>query len=138
MQAKNEKRPVDGFPAKQVWRNGHGTTQGTAAARERERTSSLGPLGFDIGQIDPERSCSGKLLSPSRRRACIELVRGKVKISQRRVCHVLGQQRSTQRRVPRGCADEKRLVADTIELTHQYDRYGYQRVAALLRYLEAA
>jgi len=45
----------------------------------------------------------------------------------------LGQHRSTQRRLPKGRADEERLVADMIELTRQYGRYGYRRVAALLR-----
>ena len=56
-----------------------------------------------------------------------------MKISERRVCRALGQHRSTQRQLPRGCADEERLVADMIELTRQYGRYGYRRVAALLR-----
>ncbi len=56
-----------------------------------------------------------------------------MKISERRVCRALGQHRSTQRQLPRGCADEERLVADVIELTRQYGRYGYRRVAALLR-----
>ena len=46
---------------------------------------------------------------------------------------MLGQHRSTQRRVPRGRADEERLVEDMIELARQYGRYGYRRVAALLR-----
>jgi transposase InsO family protein len=32
-----------------------------------------------------------------------------------------------------GRADEARLVADMIELTRQYGRYGYRRIAALLR-----
>ena len=54
-------------------------------------------------------------------------------ISERRVCRVLGQHRSTQRRQPRGRADEERLVADMVELTRQYGRYGYRRIAALLR-----
>ncbi|WP_288992835.1 IS3 family transposase [uncultured Marinobacter sp.] len=75
----------------------------------------------------------GKLLSPSRRRACIVLVRSQMKVSERRVCRALGQHRSTQRRLPKGRADEERLVADMIELTRQYGRYGYRRVAALLR-----
>ncbi|BBU54860.1 insertion element protein [Mameliella alba] len=43
------------------------------------------------------------------------------------------QHRSTQRKVPRGRADEERLVADMIELARQYGRYGYRRIAALLR-----
>ncbi|MDE1132577.1 MAG: IS3 family transposase [Ascidiaceihabitans sp.] len=75
----------------------------------------------------------GKLLSPSRRRACIDHVRSEFKVSERRVCRVLGQHRSTQRRLPRGRADEERLVEDMIELTRQYGRYGYRRIAALLR-----
>ena len=54
-------------------------------------------------------------------------------VSERRVCRVLGQHRSTQRRLPQGRADEDRLVADMIELTRQYGRYGYRRIATLLR-----
>ena len=46
---------------------------------------------------------------------------------------MLGQYRSTQRYRPRGRADEGQLVADMIELARQYGRYGYRRVAALLR-----
>ena len=46
---------------------------------------------------------------------------------------MLGQHRSTQRRIPRGRDDEDRLVADMIELARQYGRYGYRRIAALLR-----
>lgn len=56
-----------------------------------------------------------------------------MKISERRVCRVLGQHRSTQRRLPQGRADEELLVADMIELARQYGRYGYRRIAALLR-----
>ena len=56
-----------------------------------------------------------------------------MRVSERRVCRVLGQHRSTQRRLPVGRADERRLVADMIALTRQYGRYGYRRIAALLR-----
>jgi putative transposase len=45
----------------------------------------------------------------------------------------LGQHRSTQRHVPHGRNDEARLVADMIELARQFGRYGYRRIAALLR-----
>lgn len=54
-------------------------------------------------------------------------------VSERRVCRVLGQHRTTQRRVPRGRTDEARLIADMITLARQYGRYGYRRIAALLR-----
>jgi len=53
-----------------------------------------------------------------------------MKVSERRVCRALGQHRSTQRRLPQGRADKNRLVADMIELTRQYVRYGYRRVVA--------
>ncbi len=46
---------------------------------------------------------------------------------------MLGQHRSTQRRIPRGRPDEEQLVADMIELARQYGRYGYRRIAVLLR-----
>jgi putative transposase len=56
-----------------------------------------------------------------------------LKLSERRVCRVLGQHRSTQRRVPKGREDEDRLTADIIELARQYGRYGYRKIAELLR-----
>jgi putative transposase len=54
-------------------------------------------------------------------------------LSERRVCRVLGQHRSTQRRVPQGRNDEERLTADIIALARQYGRYGYRKIAELLR-----
>jgi len=54
-------------------------------------------------------------------------------VSERRACAALGQHRSTQRKVPRGRNDEERLTADIIELARQYGRYGYRKIAALLR-----
>jgi transposase InsO family protein len=47
---------------------------------------------------------------------------------------VLGQHRSTHRKVPRGADDEQRLTDDIIALAKQYGRYGYRRVTALLRH----
>jgi putative transposase len=60
-------------------------------------------------------------------------VRDRLVVSERRACRVLGQHRSTQRHLPQGREDEARLVADMIELARQYGRYGYRRIAALLR-----
>ena len=54
-------------------------------------------------------------------------------MSERRICRVLGQYRSTQRKVPRGANDEQALTEDIIALARQYGRYGYRRVTALLR-----
>ena len=49
------------------------------------------------------------------------------------MCRALGQHRSTQRKRPRGRDDEERLTADIIEFARQYGRYGYRKVAQLLR-----
>ena len=49
------------------------------------------------------------------------------------MCAALGQHRSTQRKAPRGFDDEEALIADIIELARQYGRYGYRKIAALLR-----
>ena len=49
-------------------------------------------------------------------------------MSERRVCRVLGQHRSTQRKTPRGADDEAALTEDIIALARQYGRYGYRRI----------
>jgi transposase InsO family protein len=56
------------------------------------------------------------------------------RISERRACAVLGQHRSTQRKLARGRDDEAALTADIIELARTYGRYGYRRITALLRH----
>ena len=61
-------------------------------------------------------------------RVCTEL-----KVSERRACRILGQARSTQRHVTVVGEAAERLRVRIIELATQYGRYGYRRVAALLR-----
>ena len=46
---------------------------------------------------------------------------------------MLGQHRSTQRRRPKGPEDEDALIEDITELVRQYGRYGYRKIAELLR-----
>src|SRR5262249_12230812 len=72
------------------------------------------------------RNGTTEITTPARRRACIEQVRAQLQVSERRACAALGQHRSTQRKVPRGRDDEQRL-------TPIYGRYGYRKVAELLR-----
>jgi transposase InsO family protein len=55
-----------------------------------------------------------------------------LRISQRRACQVLGQARSTQRRLPDTGAEEKRLTQDIIDLATKFGRYGYRRITAML------
>lgn len=46
---------------------------------------------------------------------------------------MLGQHRSTQRRVPAGREDEERLTDEVVALARRYGRYGYRKIAELLR-----
>jgi len=55
-----------------------------------------------------------------------------LEVSERRACMVLGQHRSTQRKPPRGRADEDALTRAIIALASQYGRYGYRRIHWLL------
>ena len=55
-------------------------------------------------------------------------------VSERRACRVVGQHRSTQRKVPIPRADERPLTEAIIRLASEYGRYGYRRVTALLRH----
>jgi putative transposase len=54
-------------------------------------------------------------------------------VSERRVCRVLGQARSTQRRDRIIKSDEGALRQQIVGLACEYGRYGYRRVTALLR-----
>jgi len=64
----------------------------------------------------------------------VEKVKAELNVSERRACQVLGQHRSTQRKIARTRDDEAALTADIIELAKTYGRYGYRRVTALLRH----
>ena len=54
-------------------------------------------------------------------------------VSERRSCRVIGQHRSTQGKRPQGKVDEELLTADIIKLARDYGRYGYRRIAFLLK-----
>ena len=63
----------------------------------------------------------------------MEHVRGKLGVSERRVCRVIDQPRSTQRDDPVVRDDEACLRAEIIRLASKYGRYGYRRITALLK-----
>jgi putative transposase len=56
-----------------------------------------------------------------------------MQVSERRVCRVLEQPRSTQRQEMRIRKDEPLLREQIVQLACQYGRYGYRRITALLR-----
>ena len=72
-------------------------------------------------------------MSPAKkRRAAIEL-QEELKMSERRVCRALGQPRSTQRQEPLMTIRERTLTEEITRLACQYGRYGYRRIAEVLR-----
>lgn len=61
------------------------------------------------------------------------MLQERLEMSERRACTVTGQPRSTQRYEPKPNDDEYRLMARMHELVGEHPRYGYRRIAALLR-----
>ena len=72
-------------------------------------------------------------MSPERRRRCVVHVRQRLGASERHACRVLGQPRTTQRRVKRVRRDEAALRTDVVRLASRFGRYGYRRITNLLR-----
>jgi transposase InsO family protein len=63
----------------------------------------------------------------------VDHVVAELDVPERRACRVLGQHRSTQRKIPTRPDDEAALTADITALAIQYGRYGYRRITAMLR-----
>jgi putative transposase len=72
-------------------------------------------------------------VSPARKREAVEHLQEQFAASQRRACEVVAQPRSTQRYQGQPKDDEARLVVRMLELVRQRPRFGYRRIAALLR-----
>ncbi len=72
-------------------------------------------------------------MSPARKREAVVKLREELGMSERRACCVLSQPRSTHRRRPKSRDDEAALVKRMLELVRQRPRFGYRRIAALLR-----
>ncbi len=60
-------------------------------------------------------------------------VRQRLGASERQACRVLGQPRSTQRRVKKVRANETVLRTDIVRLAIRFGRYGYRKITNLLR-----
>jgi transposase InsO family protein len=103
------------------------------------RAEAVGLLGEKYGMAEdvvqaPIDKAEGRgWVSAARRGACVQHVVAELDISERFACKVLGQHRSTQRRVPRAADDEAALAECIVGLARQYGRYGYRRITALLR-----
>jgi len=74
-------------------------------------------------------------MCPERRRRTVESVRrslGQEKVSERRVCRVLGQNRGTQRHRPRKVDGDRKLLEVMRNIVETFPRYGSDRVHRVL------
>jgi putative transposase len=72
-------------------------------------------------------------VSPAKKRRAAEEIQEELGVSERRVCDVLEQPRSRQRRERIVRSDEDALRGQIVRLACEYGRYGYRRITALLR-----
>lgn len=72
------------------------------------------------------------MVSPTRRREAVILLRDCFGVSERRACRVVGQGRSSQRYRPRKKGDESAIVRAMHALVRRHPRFGYRRIHALL------
>ena len=103
-----------------------GTGEGKLEAEEAGRRTSP-------GYRDPPGGVPGDLLRPARRRRAVERIREVLSVSERRVCKVLGQPRTTRRYEHRPRDDEDELTGRIIDLATRFGRYGYRRITALFK-----
>ncbi|WP_409568371.1 IS3 family transposase [Methylobacterium sp. J-072] len=120
------------------WRKEYGSLKSDQVKRMKDLETENQRLRKAIADLTLDKlilqlGVPGKLLSPARRRACVEHIMLRMNVSERRACRALGQHRSTQRKVPRGRDDEEALTADLIALAERYGRYGYRKISALLK-----
>lgn len=72
-------------------------------------------------------------MSPARKREAVAKLVDKLGTSERRACRVLNQPRSSQRRPIAPRDDEPAVIKRMRELARERPRFGYRRIAALLR-----
>ena len=72
-------------------------------------------------------------MSPARKREAVAKLVDQLAMSERRACRVLDQPRSSQRRESKPRDDEPALMKRMLELARSRPRFGYRRIAALLR-----
>nr|WP_085986772.1 IS3 family transposase [Methylobacterium sp. B34] len=120
------------------WRKEYGSLKSDQVKRMKDLETENQRLWRAIADLTLDKlilqeASPGKLLSPARRRACVEHIMLTMDVSERRACRALDQHRSTQRKAPRGRDDEEALTADLIALAERYGRYGYRKISALLK-----
>ena len=87
------------------WRAGHRGWRIDQARRLKQLETENARLQRELEHLSAynhtlKQVAESKLVSPARRRHCVERVRAVFGVSERRACRVLGQHRSTQRYQP--------------------------------------
>jgi len=72
-------------------------------------------------------------VSPAGRRRMVDRLRDRLGHSERRICRAIGQARSSQRYEASARDDERPLIDAMHALAVRWPRFGYRRIAALLR-----
>lgn len=67
------------------------------------------------------------MVSPSRRREAVCVLRDRLGLSERRACEIVGQPRSTQRYERKRPADEEALRRELRRISSAHKRWGYRR-----------
>ncbi|MEJ7891608.1 MAG: IS3 family transposase [Solirubrobacteraceae bacterium] len=120
------------------WRNQYGGMKADDAKRLKELERENRQLKAIVA--DQALECRalkevapGKLVSPARRRAAVAMLRDRLQVSERWACQVVGQHRSTQRRVPKSAADDEALRGELRAFSARRPRWGYRQAHTHLR-----
>jgi putative transposase len=107
-----------------------GRRQALEGARARELDAEANRREQGARNRRPEGDIEGKLVSPSRRRGAVLMLRDRLGVSERRACEIAGQHRSTQRREACVAEDDAVLRATLRKVSEERPRWGYRSTAA--------
>ncbi|WP_115260117.1 IS3 family transposase [Micrococcus luteus] len=117
------------------WRNQYGGLKADDAKRLKELEKQNASLKRLLAEAELEKAAlkelaGGKLLSPDRRRAAVDHLKRKLRVSERMACRLVGLSRSAYRRPLKGdtVADPDRALREWLRAwAKDHPRYGYRR-----------
>ncbi|AWD25768.1 IS3 family transposase [Micrococcus luteus] len=117
------------------WRNQYGGLKADDAKRLKELEKQNATLKRLLAEAELEKAAlkelaGGKLLSPDRRRAAVDHLKRKLRVSERMACRLVGLSRSAYRRPLKGdtVADPDRALRQWLRAwAKDHPRYGYRR-----------
>ncbi|MFJ3313717.1 IS3 family transposase [Micrococcus endophyticus] len=117
------------------WRNQYGGLKADDAKRLKELEKQNATLKRLLAEAELEKAAlkelaGGKLLSPDRRRAAVDHLKRKLRVSERMACRLVGLSRSAYRRPLKGdtVADQDRALRQWLRAwAKDHPRYGYRR-----------